>query len=290
MEAEKTMKKQINESVFFEQVSGLLDERSRRLVAAGLAITFGHGGLVRVSQASGLSRTTIQNGVQELKSGSFLKPNKVHSQRSEGGGRKVIEYVQPEIIKDMESLIEPHVSGNPESPLRWSSMSLRKLSDELGRRGHVVSYVTVRRLLEEQGYTLQSNKKSHEGKSVVDRNEQFEHINETAKAFLAESQPIISVDAKKKELVGEFKNNGKEYRLSGHPRKVNVYDFIDPTLGKAAPYGVYDSTENEGFVSVGISHDTAEFAVETIEKWWKLMGKQKYTDAHSLFITADGGG
>ena len=211
-------------------------------------------------------------------------------QRKIGGGRKSLDNETPEVLKKLESLIKPYERGNPESPLRWTSRSLRKLREEMKRMGYNISHMTVGKLLDKLGYTLQSNKKSQEGGNSPDRDAQFEHINDTAVQFMGENQPIISVDAKKKELVGEFKNNGHEYRPTGNPEEVKVYDFIDPVLGRATPYGVYDLNLNEGFVSVGISHDTAQFAVETIEKWWLSMGKEKYEDAHSLFITADGGG
>jgi hypothetical protein len=284
------MKEQIDCKSFFERLDGLLDERTTRLVASAAAIEMEYGGISAVSRASGLSRPSIYTGIKELEQVSNGNNSSSQRQRKEGGGRKRISRNDPEIMKDLEHLVKPYVNGDPESPLRWTSKSLRKLCDELHGQGYKIGYVTVGKLLAVMGYTLQSNKKSHEGSSNPDRDKQFEQINKTAEQFIADSQPVISVDAKKKELVGEFKNNGKEYRPTGEPEKVNVYDFVDPALGKATPYGVYDLNANEGFVSVGISHDTAKFAVESIEKWWETMGHERYPGAHSLFITADGGG
>jgi len=282
------MKEQIDCNQFFTRLEGLLDERATRLVASAAAVDMGYGGISAVSRLSGLSRPSIYAGMEELEHGG----GELESlrQRTIGGGRKSIMCNSPEIMKSLDDLIKPHVRGNPESPLLWTSKSLRKLRDELRRMGHKIGHVTVGKLLESMGYTLQSNKKSHEGNGSPDRNGQFERINKTAEQFMAENQPVISVDAKKKELIGEFKNNGREYRPAGKPEEVNVYDFIDPVLGKATPYGIYDLNTNEGFVNVGISHDTAKFAVESIEKWWETMGRERYSDAHSLFITADGGG
>ena len=284
------MKNKIDGKEFFSHVTDLLDERTTRLVASAAAMGMGYGGISQVARLSGLSRPSIHAGIKELKSESATERIQDQRQRKIGGGRKSIDNVTPGVLEKLESLISPYERGNPESPLRWTSRSLRKLSEEMNRMGYRISHMTVGKLLKKLGYTLQSNKKSHEGGCVPDRDAQFEHINDAVEQFMGESQPIISVDAKKKELVGEFKNNGREYRPTGDPEEVNVYDFIDKKLGKATPYGVYDLNRNEGFVSVGISHDTARFAVETIEKWWLTMGQEKYTDAHSLFITADGGG
>lgn len=284
------MVNEINGKEFFSQVSNLLDERTTRLVASAAALGMGHGGISQVARLSGLSRPSIYAGIKELKSESAVELNQEQRQRKLGGGRKSIDTTTPDVLQKLESLIKPYERGNPESPLRWTSRSLRKLSEEMKRMGHNISHMTVGKLLGKLGYTLQSNKKSHAGGNRPDRDAQFKHINDTAEQFMGESQPIISVDAKKKELVGEFKNNGREYRPAGNPKEVNVYDFINPDLGRATPYGVYDLSRNEGFVSVGISHDTARFAVETIEKWWLSMGREKYSDAHSLYITADGGG
>ena len=274
---------------FFTGLNGLLPERFKRTTAAVLAQALGHGGIKVVAQESGISRSTILRGIRLLESGKE-KDLELTRQRQIGGGRKVVNEKIPEIIEALNKLIDPYVKGNPESPLRWTSKSLRKLSNELGAAGFSVSYVSVGRLLEEMGYTLQSCKKSHEGGNLPDRNEQFERINTVAQEFMNESQPVISVDTKKKELVGNFKNNGHEYHPKGEAPQVNVYDFISDSQGKAIPYGVYDVNANEGFVNLGSTHDTAEFAVESIARWWKIMGIKRYPDAHSLFIPADGGG
>ena len=281
---------QIDGEQFFSRISRFLDERTTRLVASAAALSMGRGGVTHAAKLAELSRPSIYAGINELKADSGIDELPRRRQRRPGGGRRSIDDADPELLRDLGDLIRPYERGNPESPLRWTSKSLRKLSDELKKMGHRVSHVTVGRLLGKLGYTLQSNKKSHEGGSSSDRDAQFEQINKTATEFMEEGQPVISVDAKKKELVGNFKNNGGEYHPAGQPDEVNVYDFIDPILGRATPYGVYDVTANEGYVSVGTSHDTAKFAVETIEKWWLAMGRERYPDAHSLFITADGGG
>ena len=276
---------------FFERIMDKLDEKSKRLVAGAAALSIGRGGISAVARMGNVSRPTIYSGIKELKeSGPDKEVTGKKRQRRSGGGRKSIDSVNPQLVKELDELIKPYEHGDPESPLRWSSKSLRKLSDELKNRGHSVSHVTVGQILQKLGYRLQSNKKSHETGSSPDRDAQFEHINNTTCEFDKEGQPVISVDAKKKELVGNFKNNGREYRISGQPEKVNVYDFIDPSLGRATPYGIYDVNANEGYVGVGTSHDTAKFAVETIENWWLTMGRHRYPEAHSLFITADGGG
>jgi transposase len=282
------MEKQIAGQQFFSRITKFLDERTTRLVASAAALSMGRGGITEAARLADLSRPSIYAGINELKAANGGDQLPTGRQRRPGAGRKKNDDI--ELRKKLESLIEPYEHGNPESPLRWTSKSLRNLSDELEAMGHRVSHVTVGRLLGKLGYTLQSNKKSHEGGNTTDRNAQFEQINHTAKEFIDEGQPVISVDAKKKELVGNFKNNGVEYRPSGNPEEVNVYDFIDPTLGRATPYGIYDVSANEGYVGVCTSHDTARFAVETIEKWWLAMGQERYPEAHSLFITADGGG
>ena len=275
--------------LFFSGLNDLLPERFKRATAAVLAQSLGHGGVKLVAQQSGISRSTILRGLRLLESGKE-KELELTRQRQRGGGRKVVKEETPEIMNELNKLIEPYVRGNPESPLRWTSKSLRKLSQELGASGFPVSHVSVGGLLEDMGYSLQSCKKSHEGGNSPDRNGQFEHINAAAQEFMNENQPVISVDGKKKELVGNFKNGGREYHRKGDAPEVNVYDFISDTQGKAIPYGVYDINANEGFVNLGSTHDTAEFAVESIARWWKNMGMKRYPDAHSLFITADGGG
>jgi len=261
-------------------------ERAYRVVASNLASALGHGGISVVSRACGLSRPTLYDGLSDLTEKDTLPPNR---QRRDGAGRKNKEEISPELLKTLETLVKPYTKGDPESPLRWTSKSLRKLSSELKPLGFNVGYVTVGRLLESLGYTLQSNKKSHEGGNAPDRDAQFQHIYDTTAEFLAFDQPVISVDAKKKELIGNFKNAGREYQPSKSPVEVEVYDFVKDE-GRATPYGIYDIDANEGFVNVGTSHDTAAFAVDSIRLWWKNMGKARYPNAHSLYINADEGG
>lgn len=280
----------IDSEIFFKQASKFLNERSLRLATSAAAMGMGYGGISQAATLAGLSRPTVYAGIEELKSAAASTDIPEGGQRRRGAGRKAIDEGDTEIVKDLEGIVQPYEHGDPESPLRWTSKSLRRLADELGQMGHKVSHMSVKKLLRKLGYTLQSNKKSKEGGTSPDRDAQFNHINDTAQEFIAEGQPVISVDAKKKELIGEYKNNGREYRPQGRPESVNVYDFIDPEQGKATPYGVYDVGANKGYVGVGISHDTAEFAVETIKRWWTDMGMELYPDAHSLFITADGGG
>ncbi len=287
------MSNQISADIFFEQLQGKLGERAARLTAAAAANSMGYGGISQVARAANISRPSIYAGIKDLKSinnGEAFCGDEAERQRRMGGGRKNITVINRKILDDLEKLVKPYEHGDPESPLRWTSKSLRKLAFEMEKLGHNVSYVTIGRLLKELGYTLQSNKKSQEGASSPDRDAQFEHINRTTQEFFNEQQPVISVDSKKKELVGNFKNNGRDYRPQGTPDEVSVYDFVDKELGRATPYGVYDTAINEGYVGVGTSHDTAKFAVETIEKWWLSMGKERYPDAHSLYINADGGG
>jgi len=265
-----------------------LDERMRRLVAAAEAQALGYGGDSLVARVTGVSRRAIYEGRKEL-SGQ-ASPRETGRVRRPGGGRKRARDKDPEIMSVLESLVEPATRGDPESPLRWTCKSVRRLSAEMKHLGHAVSHDMVARLLHELGYSLQANRKTLEGASVPDRDAQFAHIHGKVKAFQAVGQPVISVDTKKKELVGEFKNGGREVRPKGEPERVRVHDFVIPELGRAAPYGVYDVTENEGWVSVGIDHDTAEFAVESIRRWWRTMGRPRYPGAARLLITADGGG
>ena len=271
----------------FSILSGLLDERSRRLVAAAESLALGRGGISAVARATRMSRPVIRLGVGELEDPQTVVRGRV---RRPGGGRKRIVESDSALVGDLEGLVEPATRGDPESPLRWTCKSVRRLAEELQRQGHVISYPVVAELLREQGYSLQGNRKSQEGDSHPDRNAQFEHINRKVKRFLASRQPVISVDTKKKELVGNFKNSGRELRPQGEPEKVRVHDFVIPELGRATPYGVYDLAQNTGWVSVGMDHDTAEFAVETIRRWWKDMGRTVYPQANRLLITADAGG
>lgn len=282
------MDKQKSYQDFFGMLQPRLGEREFRLISSALAKTLPRGGVSLVSNVSGLSRPTIYSGMKELEEKTPI-PSDLVRQRKAGGGRKTLEAKDATLEKDLKEIVSAHQRGDPESPLIWTSKSLRKLAAELKKMGHSVGHVTVGRLLQMMGFTLQSNKKSHEGGDRPGRDEQFTHIANTAKAFIEMEQPVISVDAKKKELVGNFKNNGREYHPSGEPEEVEVYDFVNEN-GRATPYGIYDVAANEGFVNVGISHDTAEFAVDSIRRWWSEMGQPRYPHAHSLFITADGGG
>jgi hypothetical protein len=272
----------------FESLEPFLDERLRRLWAASEAKALGYGGISCVSEATGVSRRAISEGCRELENPELgVSSGRV---RRPGGGRKRITTKYPDLPERLEELIEPTSRGDPESPLRWTCRSVRNLSDELKAQGYNVCHNVVAELLGDLGYSLQGNQKTIEGGTHPDRNAQFEHINEKVRAFQAKRQPVISVDTKKKELAGDFKNVGREWRRKGDPSKVRVHDFPIPGLGKAAPYGVYDVTENVGWVSVGVDHDTAAFAVESIRRWWNLMGRPTYPDATELLITADGGG
>jgi transposase len=264
-----------------------LDEKSKRLFAAAEALSIGEGNISIVSRATGISENTIKKGCTELKSGSSPSDDKI---RALGGGRKKSVDKDPTLLSDLETLIEPTSRGDPESPLRWTCKSLRNLAGELQNMGHKVSHARVADMLHMLGYSLQANKKTIEGTEHPDRDKQFEHLNEKCKIFQGEHQPVISVDTKKKELIGNFKNVGCELRPKKDPILVNVYDFRDKELGKVNPYGVYDITNNEGWVNVGIDHDTASFAVESIRRWWDIMGCKSYPDAKKLLITADCGG
>ena len=266
-----------------------LDERGRRLLVAAEALVLGHGGITAVALETGVSRPTITAGIRELE-GQSSSPVPDDRVRREGGGRKSIVQNNPEILTALDRLVDPVTRGDPESPLRWTCKSLRKLADELVRLGFSVSYRVVGDLLEELGYSLQANAKTNEGRTHPDREAQFSLINAKVEAFQADGQPAISVDTKKKELVGDFKNAGREIQPKGEPEAVRVHDFLDPALGKVSPYGIYDIANNAGWVSVGIDHDTAAFAVRSIESWWTSMGQLAYPNADRLLITADGGG
>ena len=264
-----------------------LDERARRLWAATEARAAGRGGFTAVLQATGMSSKTLARGIGELDSSDKLPSNRV---RRSGGGRKAAKTLDPGLAVALEELVEPVTRGDPESPLRWTCKSLRRLSEELRAQGYQASHTLVGQLLHEAGYSLQANRKTHEGTHHPDRNAQFEHISRRVKRQLKRHAPVISVDTKKKELVGDFKNGGQEWRPKGDPEKVRVHDFLDREKGKAIPYGVYDVGANKGWVSVGVDHDTAAFAVNTIRRWWRNMGQRIYARADSLLITADGGG
>jgi transposase len=274
----------------YAALSPLMDERMRRRWAAAEAKSLGWGGVLAVSQATGISRNTISKGLTELsdrKTAAVLESNRV---RQPGGGRKRATDANEELTAALERLVDPATRGDPRSPLRWTCKSTTQLARQLTKQGHPVSPSTVGRLLKAAGYSLQSNRKTKEGANHPDRNAQFEHINATVLRFQRRDQPVISVDTKKKELIGDFKNGGREWRPQGKPEEVRVHDFLDKNLGKAIPYGVYDVTENQGWVSVGIDHDTAYFAAEAIRRWWKKMGSRRHPRAKELLITADGGG
>jgi transposase len=272
----------------FEVLARVLDERTRRLVAAAEAEAIGFGGVTAVAQASGLSRGTVIRGVAELKTA----PKVARGQRirRRGAGRKRTVDQDATLKRDLEALVEPVTRGDPESPLRWTCKSVRQLATELKRTGHQTSHRMVAELLHQMDYSLQANRKTLEGSSHPDRDAQFHHITSKILEFQADRQPVISVDTKKKELVGDFKNNGRELRPKGDPEKVRVHDFVIPELGRAAPYGVYDVTQNAGWVSVGVDHDTAAFAAQSIRRWWESMGSAAYPKAGKLLITADSGG
>ena len=277
----------------YEVMSLVLDERQIRLWAATEAEALGHGGAQAVTDATGILNKRIAAGkrdVAELRKAPPTEAPGAQRVRREGGGRLSLEEKDPDLLTALDALVEPVTRGDPESPLRWTCKSLRQLSAELERQGHLASPTKVGQLLVAQDYSLQANEKTREGAAHPDRNAQFEYINRRVKAFAAEEQPVISVDTKKKELVGDFKNGGREWQPSGSPVPVRVHDFLDKELGKAIPYGVYDLMRNEGWVNVGIDHDTAAFAVESIRRWWKRMGIKAYPDATKLLITADGGG
>ena len=270
-----------------------LDERARRLWAATEAVELGWGGVTAVARATGLSRTTVRAGVVEIQAEARSRRKAapaVPRIRRPGGGRKSVTHHDPDLLAALEALVEPTSRGEPDSPLQWTIRSTRVLANTLTSQGHGVSHTTVASLLGNAGFSLQANRKTREGKSHPDRNAQFEYIHRLAKRFARRGQPVVSVDTKKKELVGNFKNGGREYRRRGRPVEVRMHDFADKDLGKAIPYGVYDLANNEGWVSVGITHDTAEFAAATIRRWWKRMGRARFPHARELMITADSGG
>ena len=274
----------------FRLVAVELDERRRRQWAAAEARDVGWGGISLVARATGLSRPTIMAGLKDLERSAKSRLVAAARVRSPGGGRRTLTQSDPGLLEALERLIDPATRGDPMSPLRWTCKSTAKLAEELTRQKHPVSDRTVAMLLKQSGYSLQANRKSREGSSHPDRNAQFEYINRQVRAFQKRQQPVVSVDTKKKELVGEFKNPGEEWQPQGQPQPVNVHDFPDKKLGKAIPYGVYDLAGNEGWVSVGIDHDTAEFACASILRWWNEMGSARFPRATELMITADGGG
>jgi transposase len=269
-------------------LSPRLNERDRRLALAAEAKSWGYGGITAVHQATGASPKTIRRGMFELSDDS---PEKTSDRvRAPGGGRKKAEVADPELVDALDGLIEPDTRGDPESPLRWTTKSTRHLAAALTKMGHSISHSAVAKLLHSLGYSLQSTRKTMEGNQHPDRDDQFRYINKLAGEFLDSGDPVISVDTKKKELVGEFSQAGQEWHPQGEPVEVSTYNFPEQAEGKAIPYGVYDVADDSAWVSVGINHDTAVFAVATIEKWWENMGRKKYPNARRIFITADGGG
>ena len=281
----------------YRALAGRLDEATLRLWAAVEARTLGRGGVSTVAKAIGISRTTIYAGLEELELGSSpsglaRSPAAAIGKRvrAKGGGRKRLTDKDATLLRDLDALVEPTARGDPMSPLRWTCKSTPRLAQELAERGHEVSQRSVCDLLAQLDYRLQSTRKTREGSHHPDRDAQFQHIATMAAQYQAAGDPVISVDTKKKELIGDFKNGGREWQPKGRPEQVRVHDFIDPELGKVAPYGVYDVAANQGWVSVGIDHDTAAFAVESIRRWWKEMGHPRYPQARRLLITADGGG
>ena len=265
----------------------VLTERSRRVWAASEAVALGHGGIGFVEKATGISRSTISRGIREQAGRTSLPPERT---RRPGGGRKRTVDKDDRLVADLDALVEPTASGDPQSPLRWTSKSVRHLATELQGMGHTVSYALVRKLLLAAEYSLQANRKTREGPQHPDRDAQFQYLNAQVRRFQGAHRPVISVDTKKKELVGDFKNAGRAWRPQGDPTAVRVHDFLIPAQGKAVPYGVYDLARNEGWVSVGIDHDTASFATHTIRRWWHCMGRRVYPDTTALLITADAGG
>jgi hypothetical protein len=268
----------------------VMDERLRRQWAAAEARDLGWGGVTVVARATGLSRTTVSAGLRELDLPDRQRAAEAVRVRRPGGGRPLLAQTDAGLLAALESLIEPTTRGDPESSLRWTCKSLRRLAEELTDQHHPISPNSVASLLHEAGYSLQANRKTREGASHPDRNAQFEHINVWVRQFQEQDQPAISVDTKKKELEGDFRNAGQEWRPHGQPEEVRVHDFLDKTLGKAIPYGVYDLLNNQGWVSVGIDHDTAQFAANSIRRWWREMGRRRFPHARHLLITADGGG
>jgi Rhodopirellula transposase DDE domain len=274
----------------FQALTMVMDERMRRQWAAAEAMELAWGGISCVANATGISRTTILAGIRELRIQESSQVLPHLGIRRPGGGRKLALETDPGLWAALDAMVDPVTRGHPESPLRWTCKSTRKLAEELGRQGHPVSDRTVARLLYDAGYSLQANRKTREGNGHPDRNAQFEHISQQVQRVQKRGQPVVSVDTKKKELVGDFKNSGQQWRPEGDPQKVRVHDFKDKELGKAIPYGVYDMTNNQGWVSVGIDHDTAYFAANTIRRWWEDMGSKRFPRATEVMITADGGG
>jgi Rhodopirellula transposase DDE domain len=271
----------------YKEMAPVLDEQSRRRFAALEAQALGRGGVSLMARITGLARRTIYRGISDIQNNCSAEPGRI---RKSGAGRKKKASQDPTLIADLKDLVGPATRGDPMQPLLWTSRSLRNLSKELANKGHEVCPTVVGNLLRDMGYSLQANSKTREGTQHIDRDGQFQYINTRAKAFLTAGQPVISVDTKKKELVGNFRNSGREWRPKGNPEEVEIHDFIDPKLRRAVPYGIYDITNNVGWVSVGTDHETACFAVHAIRRWWRTMGKKRHPKAQRLMITADAGG
>jgi Rhodopirellula transposase DDE domain len=274
----------------FQTLTVVMDERMRRQWAAAEARELAWGGVICVARATGISRTTILAGIRELRIQESSETLPSPNIRRPGAGRKLLVESDPELWDALDALVDPMTRGHPETPLRWTCKSTRKLAAELCRQGHPIGARTVASLLYAAGYSLQANRKTREGKNHPDRNAQFEHISQQVQRVQKRGQPVVSIDTKKKELVGDFKNPGQEWRPEGDPQPTRVHDFKDKELGKAIPHGVYDMTHNQGWVSVGINHDTADFAANSIRQWWEKMGQRRFPRASELMITADGGG
>jgi transposase len=276
----------LSQEAQYQLMKGWLNERQWRLYVATEAKRIGPGGISQVAREAGVTRKTIRQGLGELEAGALYQPGE--RIRKQGGGRKKNTSKDATLRADLEGMLDP--KGDPESLLRWTSKSVSKLRKALTRQGHTIGETAIRRMLHEMGFSLKATKKSIEGASHVDRDAQFQHINRTGKAFEAKGQPVISVDCKKKELIGNFKNGGREWQAKGQDTTVNVYDYLSISDGKAIPYGIDDLVHNSGFVNVGIDHETAEFAVESIRRWWKSVGSTLYPSSRELLIVADGGG
>jgi len=276
----------LSQEAQYKLMKGWLNERQWRLYVATEAKRIGPGGISQVAREAGVTRKTIRQGLGELEAGALYQPGE--RIRKQGGGRKKKTIKDATLRADLEGMLDP--KGDPESLVRWTSKSVSKLRKALTRQGHTIGETAIRRMLHEMGFSLKANKKSIEGASHADRDAQFQHINRTGKAFEAKGQPVISVDCKKKELLGNFKNGGREWQVKGQDTTVNVYDYLSIADGKAIPYGNYDLVQNSGFVNVGIDHETAEFAVESIRRWWKSVGSKLYPRSRELLIVADGGG
>jgi DNA-binding phage protein len=270
----------------YRLMKGCLNERQWRLYVATEARRIGRGGISQIAREAGVTRKTIRKGLQELETGELYQPGE--RLRKPGGGRKKSTAKDGMLQADLEAMLEPR--GDPQSLIKWTNKSVSKLRKALSSQGHTIGETAIRRMLHAMGFSLKANKKQMEGASHADRDAQFQHINRTGKAYAAKGKPVLSVDCKKKELIGQFKNNGKEWQAKGQETTVNVYDYRSLADGKAVPYGIYDLVHNSGFVNVGIDHETAEFAVESIRRWWQNVGKDLYAGSHELLIIADGGG